>query len=208
MNKNVNQYYEMSKWALVGGLLGIILGLIFDTQGLAENHIAEAIVRLVSGTMDSISEILFLLFVTIQGKNFNKIKPYVYGTFIGTVFAPICHFVIASSVINPYGTIGVIYAFAYSNSDNLFGALVLLTFLVFKYGSQDGLRKFWQEPFQRGNIFALVAIFIGAIIIRTLGFYPNTNTLASIEAALMDFDTVIASIFAITVHKKFSKSEK
>lgn len=202
MQDTKKSFYQMSKWAFFGGLLGIVVGWIADELGLIANPFAEGIVRLTSGTMDSIAEMAFIMFAANGIKAKNNIKPYVYGTFIGTILAPISHIIIRSLGVDPYGPYGVIYAFAYSNSDNLFGTLTFAIYKINKNGLKKGFKKFISEPFQIGNIFALSLIFVLDLAARLSGFSPVRNLIIGIEAALMDADTVIASLFSVIGYKK------
>jgi hypothetical protein len=203
MNQTRKDFFKMSQWALIGGIIGIVLGLWADQAGFYKNPFIEGTIRLISGTMDSIAEITFLLIVVKLAGRKSKASPYIYGTFIGTVIAPLTHAIIIKLGIDPYGPWGSIYAFAYSNSDNLFGSFVFLLWTIKqKRGFRHGLRSFLQEPFQVGNIISLALILILDVCARFIGFYPVKNVLAGIEAALMDADTVIASLFSITTYNK------
>ncbi|MFC1748276.1 hypothetical protein ACFL2V_05660 [Pseudomonadota bacterium] len=208
MPKTKQDFFAMSKWAFVGGVVGIFLGWGADTLGLYKNPIAEGVVRLTSGTMDSIAEIIFLWHLYFVVKKKTSVNPYVFGTFLGTIAAPITHYLVRSSGYDPYGPIGSIYAFAYSNSDNLFGSLVFLGWTIKRKRSfQKGWRSFIMEPFQQGNVISLISILILDVTARLIGFYPVKNILSGIEAAIMDADTVIASLFSMASMKK-SRSRK
>ena len=101
------------------------------------------------------------------------------------------------SGFNPYGAVGVIYAIAYSNFDNLFGSLVFLASRIRLENSfKKGLRRFWEQPYQVGNIFAVSLIASVSLLVRLSGFSPVRNLLAGIEAGIMDVDSVIASLWA------------
>lgn len=200
------QFAAMSRWAIIGSMTGLILGVVFDSFGHVGNPVAEGVVRFISGSMDSVSEIGFLIWMQLVRQPTGGVGPYVIGTVIGSIGAPIIHWLVHTWSPDPYGLWGALYAFAYSNADNVFGSIVFFLWILGRRRT-FGLawREFIREPFQQGNILAVAAVFSLDILVRSIGFSPVRNTFAALESTVLDLDTVLAAAYTLLVVRSRKK---
>jgi hypothetical protein len=192
-----NDFVGLAAWALLGGLIGIVLGGIADLMGMAGQPLAEGPVRWIAGTTDSMAELVYVYKKRRSGQR-SRTEVYVFGTLIGTIVGPLLHLFVQTYSHHPYGPIGILYAFGYGNSDNLFGSLVFLLWCLNQGPTlRTGWKAFWSHPFQVGNIIAIICLPLAAYGVRMSGFIPDTNLQAGLESALLDLDSVIAGLASL-----------
>ncbi len=206
--EELKEFSSVSWQVIIYVSLGIIVALLFDSFQIY-GLIPEGIVRGIAGTADTMGLALAAIFTQIvflvrkQSPYFKKILPdlgkpkavsWVIGGFIGLGTAFLIQSLVHAYSNDPYGPIGVVYAFAFSNLDNTFAGLTVLIASTINQG-RDGWRRYWKHPFYYGNAIMLILIPTVSIIVRfSTGFRPETNFLAGVESGLMDVDSVGAAI--------------
>ena len=200
---NSNPFLELSSYAIVGALAGLYLGFIFDSVGWQLTFWSEAVVRLLAGAGDSIGEILFISYFFFKTGKKHVTISYVLGKMIGMAVAVAIHFLTTLFAYQPHGLISVFYVSAYSNFDNLFGGL---TYLIIQIKTQGGFKKgiasFMAEPYQVGNMLAVLSLFSLVSLTRFIGVIPLTHSFSALESGILDTDSILASVYARLIGKK------
>ena len=206
------EYSSVSWQVLVYVLLGVGLGFVLDHFEVL-GFVAEAIVRAIAGIADTLG-LAIAGVVTLVVRELRrrwtwathhlpdwgdpKAVTWVIGGLLGVMIAVVLQALVFTLSEDPYGPMGVIYAFGYSNLDNTMAALFVLVAAVSNHG-REGWMRYWRHPFFLGNAIMLVLIPAVALLIRLFaGFRPDLNSTAAIEAGLMDVDSLgAAAVFLV-----------
>ena len=208
-SKEELQEFSSVSWQVIAYVfIGILIALIFDALKL-QGLFPEGIVRGIAGTADTLGLALAALVtqtIFLLRKHSNvlhrllpnwgdpKAIAWIIGGFIGLGLAFLVQALVHRFSSDPYGPVGVLYAFAFSNLDNTIAGLTVLLASVLNQG-MNGWRRYWKHPFYYGNAIMLILIPSVSVIFRlTTGFRPETNLLAGIESGIMDVDSVGAAV--------------
>ena len=206
------EYSSVSWQLLLYVLLGVGLGFLLDHLEFV-GFLAEAVVRAIAGIADTlglaIAGVVTLVVRELRRRSTwathhlpdwgdPKAVTWVIGGLVGLVIAVILQALVFTLSEDPYGPMGVIYAFGYSNLDNAIAGLFVLVTAVSNHG-REGWMRYWRHPFFVGNAIMLLFIPAVALLIRLLaGFRPDLNSTAAIEAGLMDIDSLgAAAVFLV-----------
>ena len=216
--KELAEYSSLSWQVLVYVLLGIGLGFALDRLEIF-GFVAEAVVRAIAGIADTLGlAIAGVITLVIRESRRRstwannhlpdwgdpKAVTWVIGGLVGVVIAVVLHALVFALSDDPFGPIGVIYAFGYSNLDNTMAGLFVLVAVLSNHG-REGWRRYWRHPFFVGNAIMLLLIPAGALLIRLFaGFRPDLNSTAAIEAGLMDIDSFGAAVIFLVATRWFS----
>ena len=191
---------------------GTLLGAVLDRWGIS-GLLPEGVVRALAGTADTLGFAVIGLYVSgvfylnpskkkLKLKIFNLKREYnktsksehnewVRGGLLGLAIAFILQILVFNFSSDPHGPVGIIYAFGFSNLDNVMAGLIVLISLVKKYGLKSGSSLYWTHPFYVGNVIMVTLIPCVALLIRLFAeFRPELNLQAGIESGLMDIDSI------------------
>ena len=212
------EYSSVSWQVLVYVLLGVGLGFALDHLEII-GFVAEAVVRAIVGIADTlglaIAGVVILVVRELRRRSAwgthhlpdwgdPKAVTWVIGGLVGVVMAVVLQALVFTLSEDPYGPMGVIYAFGYSNLDNAMAGLFVLVAALANHG-REGWLRYWRHPFFVGNAIMLLLIPAVALLIRLFaGFHPDLNSTAAIEAGLMDVDTLGAAAIFLVATKWFN----
>ncbi len=217
--EELQEFSSVSWQVIIYVFVGILVAVIFDTLKL-QGLFPEGVVRAIAGTADTlglalaalVTQIVFLL--RKYSIVLNKVLPnlgdpkavaWISGGFIGLGLAFIVQALVHSFSSDPYGPVGVVYAFAFSNLDNTIAGLAVLLASLLNQG-MSGWWRYWKHPFYYGNAIMLVLIPLVSVLFRlNTGFRPETNLHAGIESGIMDVDSVGAAIIFLIGTRLFNQ---
>lgn len=217
--EELNEFSSVSWQVILYVAVGIGVALLFDALNIS-GLIPEGVVRGIAGTADTIglavaalvTQIAFVLrerlphskkYIPDLGQP--RAVTWVIGGFIGLGVAFLIQWLVFTLSSDPYGPIGVVYAFAFSNLDNTFAGVTVLFASVVNQGAK-GWRRYWRHPFYYGNALMLLAIPAASLVFRILtGFRPETNFLAGVESGIMDVDSVGAAVIFLVATRFFQQ---
>lgn len=196
--EELKEFSSVSWQVIIYVSIGIFIALIFDKLQL-NGLIPEGIVRGIAGTADTIGLAIAALVTQIfyllrkNSPSFRRMLPdlgkpravsWVIGGFVGLGIAFLVQALVFKFSSDPYGPIGVVYAFAFSNLDNLFAGLIVLIASLLNQG-KEGWHRYWKHPFYYGNAIMLVLIPLASLSFRLItSFRPDTNFLAGVESGI------------------------
>ena len=206
--EELQEFSSVSWQVIIYVSIGIFIALIFDSLKL-QGLFPEGIVRGIAGTADTlglalaalVTQSIFLL--RKYSTTLHKVLPdlgdpqavaWIAGGIIGLGFAFLVQALVYRFSSDPYGPVGVVYAFAFSNLDNTIAGLTVMLASVLNQG-MNGWSTYWKHPFYYGNAIMLVLIPLVSVSFRlSTGFRPDTNLLAGLESGIMDVDSVGAAL--------------
>ncbi|RUM29629.1 MAG: hypothetical protein DSY42_06165, partial [Aquifex sp.] len=177
-----DEFDELIKYTFGGFFLGLLAGFILDFLNFTKNFFAEWIVRTLSGEGESIFEGIFAIKKKLENSAFSLAQAYGWGKFIGMSIPWFIDGFSRLLGINVYSWEGFYIPYFYAMSDQIGGTVGVLTFLSKREGSfMKGFIKFVKNPVGLTSLGIILIVPIGLLVVRLLGFSPETNTLVALE---------------------------
>ena len=176
------EFGELLRYTLPGYLLSLIVGGIFDTQGLERSAVGQWLVRTLAGEGESLFEGLFALKQRLQQKTFSMAQAYGWGKALGMVIPWIIDWGSRAVGIDVYGIEGFYIPFFYAMSDQMGASLAGFIYLRQRTGSVgQALRTYVTHPVMLSSALVIVLVPIGLLGARLLGFSPTTQVYTALE---------------------------
>jgi len=194
--KHVEEYLDFSNWIIYWAIWGIWIWFWADIIWLNQNNIVEWVVRFISWNWDTI----WWLIQRIK----NKIKWWKENTHLdsfsiwwvaGMWFWPTLQ-AINEWIWNNWALASTIYTSAYSNADNLFSWIWSLSIYIKENWIKNGLKEFWDQPFQKANIMIITWLFVLNLLFHTLSNnIIDDQTKAAIHWTILNIDSLVAAAY-------------
>ena len=176
------EFSELIRYTLPGYFLGLLAGILLDSQGLQRSPLGQWFVRTLAGEGESIFEGIFSMQKRLRRAEGSMAEAYGWGKFFGISIPWIIDLISRIAGINVYGVEGFYIPYFYALSDQIGASISGLLFLRRKEGSlKAGIRQYIRHPVMLASIFIITLVPLGLLGARMLGFSPTTQTFTALE---------------------------
>lgn len=213
--KQIANYKHLGKGIVLGYLVGMVLAVIADSAGLERESFVEGAIRFIVGASDTIGGYISIMrhkmLMQISGEKVstedskpqnNRAEIFATGALVGAAAGPLSQGLIQYLHYDTSGIAGGIYAFCYSNGDNIGGGAYTLVQEIREKGMMEGMKHFFSDPFQLINFLIITGVVTVDMILRASGnMPPQSQIVAATEGILLNIDSVV-SVIAVLLYDK------
>jgi hypothetical protein len=204
-NQELKEIIFYGKCAIVGLVIGLILGNIFDDNFSYDQPELEGLTRFIAGFGDTIGGFIGIVWWQKIEKRKSVVYDFALGAIIGTLVAITLHVIIVVAGLSQNNVVVAIYAIAYSNADNWGGVISCLIKYLKKNRLKKALAEFKQhELFSMANFYVLICFALIDVTVRLLGVATQDYFYAALEGGLLNLDTIIA----VEIYKRWQAKTK
>jgi hypothetical protein len=176
------EFGELLKYTATGFIGGIALAALLDFFGFQRSGLGQWAVRTLAGEGESIVEGLYAIRNRILSRAESMAEAYGWGKLFGMAVPWIIDAASRRAGIDIYGIQGFYIAYFYAMSDQIGANVSGLIFLHRKTGTwQRMLIQYLKHPVMMTSLTIILAVPLGLLIARILGFSPTTQVLTALE---------------------------
>lgn len=176
------EFGELLRYTVTGWVGGLALGGILDAAGLQRSAVGQWLVRTLAGEGESLLEGLFALRKRLTGQAASLAQAYGWGKLVGMTVPWWIDWGSRLVGVDVYGVEGFYIPFFYAMSDQIGGGASGLLYLKRRERSwRAGLAAYFRHPVMLAGLGVVVAVPVGLLAARMLGFSPTTQVLTALE---------------------------
>jgi hypothetical protein len=173
---------ELVRYTAAGYVGGLVLGGVLDALGFQRSAVGQWLVRTLAGEGESILEGLYALRRRLAGRVASLAEAYGWGKLIGMTIPWWIDWGSRLLGVDVYGVEGFYIPYFYAMSDQLGGGASGLLFLRRREGSwRRAIPAYLRHPVMLSGLVVVLAVPLGLLGARLLGFSPGTQVLTALE---------------------------
>ena len=175
------EFGELVKYTIPGYAGGLLVGFLLDYLGFQRSAIGQWIVRTLSGEGESIFEGIYAIRQRTL-RSGSMAEAYGWGKFLGMTAPWIIDWLSRFLGIDVYGVGGFYIPYFYALSDQIGANISGLIFLRGKEGAwRKAFNQYVRHPVMLASLAIILAVPIGLLLARLLGFSPSTQIYTALE---------------------------
>jgi hypothetical protein len=176
------EFGELLRYTVAGYAGGLLLGGVLDALGFQRSAVGQWLVRTLSGEGESILEGVYAIRQRLAGRVPSMAEAYGWGKLFGMAIPWVIDWGSRLLGVDVYGVQGFYIPFFYAMSDQIGANVSGALFLRRKEGSwQRGLAAYVRHPVMISGLAVVLAVPLGLLAARVLGFSPTTQVLTALE---------------------------
>jgi hypothetical protein len=178
----VDSFGELAGFTLAGFVSGLVVAMFLDGLGWSRSGLGQALVRTLAGEGESLFEGFFAIRRRLLGAVGSMAEAYGWGKLLGMAFPWLIDLASRLAGVDVYGIEGFYIAYFYSMSDQLGANLLGVLFLRRQESSWAATwGRYFTHPVMLASLGVILAVPIGLLAARLLGFSPTTQVLTALE---------------------------
>jgi hypothetical protein len=176
------EFGELLRFTIAGYVGGLLLGLGLDGAGLQRSAVGQWLVRTLAGEGESILEGGYALRQRLRGSRGSMAEAYGWGKLFGMAVPWIVDWGSRLAGVDMYGVPGFYIPFFYAMTDQIGGNVSGFLFLRRRTsGFGRALAAYVRHPVMVTGLGVVLAVPVGLLGARSLGFSPSTQVLTALE---------------------------
>ncbi len=176
------EFGELLRFTLAGFAGGLIAGIALDRAGLSRSGLGQWLVRTLSGEGESLLEGVYALRRRLAGRAESLAEAYGWGKLFGMVLPGIVDGAPRLAGVDGYGVESFYVPFFYSMSDQVGAGVSGFAYFKRRERSWGGaLRAYLKNPVMVTGLVVVLAVPVGLLGARLLGFSPTTQVRTALE---------------------------
>ena len=182
LGEKTEEFGALLKYTIAGYVGGLVLGGFLDYLGFQLSAIGQWLVRTLSGEGESLFEGFFALRRRLSRSAAGMAEAYGWGKVIGMTIPGWIDWGSRALGINVYGVEGFYIPYFYAMSDQIGANISGLLFLRRRSASWgEALVAYVRHPVMLASLLVVLAVPLGLLLARLLGFRPSTQVLTALE---------------------------
>ena len=176
------EFGSLLKFTLTGYVGGLVLGGVLDALALSRSGIGQWLVRTLSGEAESLFEGSFAILERLKGSAASMAQAYAWGKLLGMVAPWIIDAMSRLAGVDVYGVKSFYIPFFYAMSDQIGASVSGFLFLRSRSASTgEAMRSYLRHPVMVAGLAVILAVPVGLVAARLLGFSPSNQVLTAVE---------------------------
>ncbi|HXE74473.1 MAG TPA: hypothetical protein VNN18_02400 [Candidatus Xenobia bacterium] len=176
------EFGELLKFTAAGYLSGLLLGGALDALGHQRSAAGQWLVRTLTGEGESLFEGVYAVRARLRRAAASMAEAYGWGKFAGMTVPWLIDWGSRLAGVNVYGVEGFYIPYFYAMSDQIGANLSGLVFLRRSEQSWTrALSRYVRHPVMLASAAVILAVPIGLLAARLLGFSPTTQVRTAVE---------------------------
>lgn len=176
------EFGELLRYTAGGYLGGLVLGTALDALGFQRSPIGQWLVRTLAGEGESLLEGLFALRRRLAARSASLAEAYGWGKLGGMAVPWVIDWGSRLAGLDVYGIGGFYIPYFYAMTDQMgAGVSGLLYFRRRTGGWRAGVAAYLRNPVMLAGLAVVLAVPLGLLAARLLGFSPGTQVLTALE---------------------------
>ena len=176
------EFGELLRYTAGGYLGGLVLGTALDALGLQRSPIGQWLVRTLAGEGESLLEGLFALRRRLAARSASLAEAYGWGKLGGMMVPWVVDWGSRLAGLDVYGIGGFYIPYFYAMTDQIGAGVSGLLYLRRRAGGWGaGVAAYLRHPVMLTGLAVVIAVPLGLLTARLLGFSPTTQALTALE---------------------------
>ncbi len=176
------EFSELLQYTAGGYLGGLVLGTALDTLGLQRSAMGQWLVRTLAGEGESLLEGLFALRRRLAARSASLAEAYGWGKLGGMMVPWVVDWGSRLAGLDVYGIGGFYIPYFYAMTDQIGAGVSGLLYLRRRTGGWGaGVAAYLRHPVMLTGLAVVIAVPLGLLTARLLGFSPTTQALTALE---------------------------
>jgi len=176
------EFGELLRYTAGGYLGGLVLGTALDALGFQRSAIGQWLVRTLAGEGESLLEGLFAVRRRLAARSASLAEAYGWGKLGGMAVPWVIDWGSRLAGLDVYGVGGFYIPYFYAMTDQIgAGVSGLLYFRRRTGGWRAGAAAYVRNPVMLAGLGVVLAVPLGLLAARLLGFSPGTQILTALE---------------------------
>lgn len=177
-----NEFGELIRYTIPGYGISLILGILLDFFGIKLHAAGQIVIRIFAGEGESIFEGFFAIKKRLRRSKITMAEAYGWGKMIGMFFPIVLDLTSRLIGIDVFGVEGFYIPYFYAMSDQIGANISGLLFIRHNEKNwTETIKQYVKNPVMLTSLIIILAVPIGLLAARILGFAPATHILTALE---------------------------
>jgi hypothetical protein len=182
------EFGELLRYTAGGFGGGLLAGGLLDLLGFQTSAVGQWLVRTLSGEGESVFEGIFAIRKRLSGAAGSLAQAYGWGKLLGMLFPWLVDWGSRLLGVDVYGVEAFYIPYFYALSDQIGANVSGLVFLRRREKAwRAALAAYFRNPVMLASLAVILAVPLGLLAARGLGFRPATQLLTALETIAANF---------------------